>query len=140
MTGAPGGALPVEDLRDVVAVDTREVEREDAAPLVTGGRPEEREPLDLAETVERVVAQLSFRRVHRAESQLVEPGDRGAESDGLGDRRGAALELGRQARPSDLLAADLLDHRAAADERLHPVEHLAAAEQDADAGRPVHLV
>ena len=66
--------------------------------------------------------------------------DRGAQADGLGDRRRAGLELARAPRPTSTPRAGRRDHVAAAEERRHRVEQLAAAVQHADAGRAVGLV
>ncbi len=99
VAGADGDAVAVEDLGDVVAVDPVEVEREDSAAVIAGGRAEEREAVDLAEPVDRVGRQLDLGGVDRVEPERVDPANRSAEADRLGDRRGAALEAGRRVRP-----------------------------------------
>ena len=76
-------------------------------------------------------------RVHAEGGDVV---DRGAEPDGLGDRRRAGLELPGDLVGREAVDGDLGDHLAAAHERGHGLEQLAPGPQRADAGRAAHLV
>ena len=66
--------------------------------------------------------------------------DCGSEADCLRGHRDARLEPLRRGREGRALHPYDLDHRATREERWHRVEEVVAAPQDADAGRPKHLV
>ncbi len=70
----------------------------------------------------------------------VEPLDRRAHADRLGDRRGARLEAGRDVGVGRALAGDLADHRAAAEEGRHRPQQVEPAPERPDPGRRVELV
>ena len=63
-----------------------------------------------------------------------------AEPDGLGDRRGAGLELPGHVVGGEPVEADVADHLAAAEEGRHGLEQLGPGPQGADPGRAEHLV
>ena len=77
---------------------------------------------------------------HVLHAQAVQVVHGGAQSDDLGDRLRARLELPREIVVRRALGADRLDHVAAGHERLHALEQLAAAVEDAGARGPEHLV
>ncbi len=66
--------------------------------------------------------------------------DGGAERDDVGDVRRAGLELVGQVGVRARLVGHALDHLTAAEERVHGLEKVALAVEDADAGRAEHLV
>ena len=140
VAGADADAVAAEDLGDVVRVDAVERERDDAAATLGVGGAVDGEPLDLAEALERVGGELALVGAHRRPCRARQEVDRGAQADRLGDGGGARLELRGQLGVGGLVALDALDHVAAADPRRHRLEQLAAAVQDADAGRAVGLV
>src|SRR5207245_2945344 len=75
--------------------------------------------------------------IQAASAQVV---DGCPESDHLGDRLRAGLELPGQVVIGGALDADRLDHVATGHERVHRLEQLAASVQDAGACRAEHLV
>ena len=92
------------------------------------------------EHLERVRDELALVLAHAVHPQLAQVVGGDAEADRGGDVRRAGLEL-----PGDVVELgpaqlDLADHVAAGHERRHRVEQLAAAPQDAGAGRAQHLV
>src|SRR3954454_8334647 len=110
VAGADADAVEVEELGDVVQVNRRaagvEVEAHDAGAAV-GGRAVQRHARDLAELLERVAGEGVLVRRDRVEPDGLEVVDGGAETDGLGHRRGAGLELRGQLAPGRLVLADV---------------------------------
>ena len=92
------------------------------------------------EALEGVTGELLLVRVDRVEPDLFEVVDRGRETDCLGHRRRARLELVRQVAPRRLLEPNALDHVPTEQERLHRLQQLGASPERADAARPAHLV
>src|SRR5271165_6406344 len=72
--------------------------------------------------------------------ELAQVIDRGAQPDGLGDRRCAGLELPGDLVPFGPLAVDADDHAAAEAHRWHGLEQLSLAVEYADSRRPEKLV
>ena len=140
MAGAHADPLAAEDLADVVRVCALELERDQGAAVGGVGRAMNREAGDLAQPGERLADEPELVLADPLDPERGDPVDRGAEADRLGDLRGARLELPRQVGPGRLVGRDGPDHVAAADERRHLLEQLAAAVQHADPGRPVGLV
>ena len=77
---------------------------------------------------------------HGVHAEPAEVVDRRAEPDDLGDGRSARFELPRDVVGGEPVEAHVSDHLAAAQERWHGVEDLAAAPKHADARRAAHLV
>jgi hypothetical protein len=71
---------------------------------------------------------------------LLDPVDRGPQSDRLRDLRRAGLELPGQIGPGRLVRGHGADHVPTADERWHLLEHRSAPVQNSDPGRAVGLV
>src|SRR3954447_7112111 len=112
-----GDAALIQQLAHVVGVDAVEGERDRAATVVGRGRADDAEPLDLLQRAEGVAGELVLVLADRVHAELGEVVDRGAEADGLGDHRGARLELVRQHGPGRAGHRDLVDYLAAAEER-----------------------
>ena len=140
VAGADADALAVAQLGDVVGVHARQLERDHAAAPVGVRRAEDPQALDLRQALERVGREVALVGAHPLHPDLGQVVDRRAQSDALGDRRGAGLELPRQLVPGGGVEVDARDHVAAAEERPHRLEQLAAAVQHADAGGAECLV
>ena len=132
VAGTDRDAVAVQDLGDVVRVDAREVERDDAA-AEPGGRAVDLDAGHLArEHLERVGDELALvvaQPVHaqrRGGSRPPTPSPIWAEMSGVpaSNFHGIVVPLGAA-------EVDLADHVAAAHERGHRLEQLATAPQDA---------
>ena len=120
-------------------VDAVDHER-DRRPARLRLRAEDPQAGHLREPLDRVGDDVGLVRADRLDPQALEPVERRRQSDGLGERRRARLELPRQLIPGRLLEVDPADHVAADQEGGHLLEQLALGVQDADSRRSVDLV
>ena len=114
-----------------------------SAPRAVGvARAVDRQPGHVGEALERVAGEVALVRADRAPCPIAGTKSTAAPRPiASAIVRRAGLELRRRPRPADLVeAATDGDHVPAAEERRHRLEQLAAAVQDADAGRAVGLV
>lgn len=139
LTGADGDAAAIEDLSEVVGVDAVDGEADDTAVLV-GRSGEETHARDRGQAGLRRGDKLLLVGGDRVPVEFGEELDGGAQSDGLGDGGCSGLEFVRQLVPLGAIAMDFEHHIAAAEDRRHRFEPLAAAVEDADTRRAEHLV
>src|SRR5271157_4274319 len=104
------------------------------------GRAEDSEGRDLAKDVMGMPQQPPLVVGEFLGGELAQVIDRGAQPDGLGDRRCAGLELPGDLVPFGPLAIDADDHVAAEAHRWHGLEQLSLAVEYADSCRPEKLV
>src|SRR5262245_9701646 len=141
VAGSHRNPEPVEDLGDVVRVDSRQVERDYAAPQIGVERTVE---LDLRDAprqdLERVGNEAPLVLPDGIHAELLEVLRGHTQPDRVGDRRRARLELPGNVVPLAPSKVDLADHLAAGEERRHRFEQLAPGPQRAGAHRGQHLV
>ena len=140
MAGADGDPMPIEDLGEVVRMDSVHDEADDAGMLVGRVRAEPAEAADLPECAPRRLEEDALVRPHRGHTDALEVLDGRPEADRLDDRRRARLELPRHLVPLRGLEGHAGDHAAAGQERGHRVEQVAAAPERTDPRRAEHLV
>ena len=104
------------------------------------GGPDEVQARHLLQAGKHVGGQLALVIAHVLHAECLQVVDCRAESDRLGDRRRAGLELVGQLVPGGAFEIDRRDHVAAGEEGLHLIEDLGAAVQHADACRAERLV
>ena len=139
VAGAHGDALAVEDLSDVVGMDTLDLEGDDpATPL--GGWPEDPDVRQLGQPRKRVLGQLPLVPLDRVEPDRVQVVDRLTETVGLRDRRRPGLELGGRSAHVVFSAVTLRIIDPPSSNGDIRSEEILAAPEDADPGRREHLV
>src|SRR3990172_9176171 len=140
VAGAHGHAVAVQDGADVMRVQVGVVHGDDTAAVVSVRRPVDDQPLKLAQAAQGVLRDLGFVGAYVLHPEVVEVVDGGAEGDHVGDVGSARFELPGDVVPGGALLGHPLDHLAAGEERLHPLQQLAAAVEDTDARGAEHLV
>src|SRR5215204_2253554 len=138
VTGADGNALVVEYRPDVMRVNPLDDEGKHARLLAR--RPDDADALDGRKFLGRVTQKLLLVRVRRLAVNAVQVINRRAEPDGRSDGGRARLELVGDGRVGAPLEGHGANHRAAAEERVHLLQQLGLAVEDAAARRREHLV
>ncbi|ENN89137.1 hypothetical protein RHSP_61761 [Rhizobium freirei PRF 81] len=130
--------MAVDHHRDVVRVDTRKLEGEDAA--LTGRHTDDAQRIDIPQPLRRISGEISFVAGDRLAADAVHIIKRVAKADRLHDRRGSRLEAMRRLVIGDVFLGDVEDHLAAALEGPHLGEPLLLAVENANARWAIKLV
>src|SRR5215204_720690 len=138
VTGADGNALVVEYRPDVMRVNPLDDEGKHARLLAR--RPDDADALDGRKFLGRVTQKLLLVRVRRLAVNAVQVINRRAEPDGRSDGGRARLELVGDGRVGAPLEGHGANHRAAPEERVHLLQQLGLAVEDAAPRRREHLV
>src|ERR1043166_3918876 len=138
VAGADGDALPVEDCAHVVRVNVVNDEGQYARLLARVA--DDADALDGGDSFGRVPQKLLLVREGGVAVERVQVVNRRAESDLRGDGGRAGLELVGDGGVGAALERDGANHRAAAEERVHLLQKLGPAVEDAAPGGREHLV
>ena len=138
MSRAHGNAVLVEDLGDVMRMGALHIEGDDR-PLILGGA-DDTHTVDRAHPGHGAVHQRAL-MLHDGDTVMaVDPADRGAQPDGIGDGRRSGLEFVRHVGIGDMRLVDIGDHLAAAHIGGKTVQPVAAGIERADPGGAIELV
>ena len=135
-----GDAGVVQHLADVVGVDAVDHERHGAAAVHVLGRTDDPDAVDRGQLGQGQIHQVVLPGRDLIHAQLRQVVHCRTEPDGLTGHRHAGLEPGRRRSVGGPLHEDLLDHRAAGQERRHGPQQLETPVQATDPGRTEHLV
>ena len=140
--GAHADAFGIEDRREIVRVDVREVERDHTRATLDVLRTVDLQPArdERLESLERVFGNRTLVRGDPIHADSFEVFDGRAERDRVRDVARARFEFPRKFVERRVLVSDLANHVAAREERRHRVEQGPFPVKKTDAGRAAHFV